>query len=102
MAICYVLRPIFYRRKLSKFYQNQELGEPRTIEVSDAGIRSTILGKADTHFDWAFFNGYDENDELFILIQNKQAKFVVFPKSDMQENSLQELRELAARHLSRA
>ena len=99
LGVLLCVQPFIFQRKLRKMYQRQDLDQSWILEVSPQGVRSTIPGKADTHFEWAFFNRYIETKDLFILLQLKRLIFVTIPKTSLGPGEESELRELLSTYL---
>lgn len=93
------LYPRIFRRKLTKMYKRQELDQPWTIRIDPAGIQSTVPGKCETRFEWAYFDRQVETPELFTLVQSKRLVFITLPKSSLSPDDQIELRKLLAAHI---
>jgi len=98
-SIMSCLYPWIFRRKLTKMYQRQELDRPWTIRIDPTGIQSTLPGKFDTRFEWAYFDRQVETSELFTLVQSKRLIFITLPKSSLSPDDQIELRKLLAAHI---
>ena len=93
------LHPLGFRRRLRKIYRRQELDQPWTIRLEATGIQSTVHGKADTRFEWAYFDRYVETADLFTLIQTKRPAFITLPKWALNSDEQAELRRLLRDHI---
>ena len=99
VSIYYLCSPLLFRKKMRRLYKQQELDCPWTLELSDQGVRSTIPGKADTHFEWAFFDCFIETKDLFCLLQKKRTVFITIANDSLGPAEYDELKRLLATNL---
>ena len=80
-------------------YQRQDLDRPWSVELSDHGIKSTIPNRAETQFEWVYFDRYVETPSLFVIIEPKRLVFIPVAKDSLPVAEQTELRELLDTHL---
>ena len=83
-----------FQRKMRKLYKLQELDLPWTVEVSHEGIHSVIQGRADTKFEWAFFDRFAESEQIFTLLKKERMIFLTIGKDSIQVEEQDRLRSL--------
>jgi hypothetical protein len=93
--------PLLFRRKMKTLYKQQELHREWLIEVSDAGIHSTISGLSDSRLEWAYFNCFVETPEIFVMIKKLRPVFISLPKRVLTPAEQDELRSLLGAHLAK-
>jgi len=102
LGLYFCLWPLLYHRKLKRCYLNQNLDKEWSVELSDTGVRSVLSGQFDAVLNWQFFRCSEETDKLICLINTKHLSFISIPKHLLSEEQLEEIRLLAAKHLTPA
>lgn len=98
---CVAYSPLRFKRRVKNLYDQQELSRESLTEVSIDGIHSKVPGIAETHLEWAYFDGYVETRESFFVLKKLRPMFVLIPKQVLDQNQEEELRQLLASRLAR-
>jgi hypothetical protein len=101
MSLYFMLCPLIFRRKIRKIYRQQQLDREWEIEVAENGIRSRLIGLADSHLEWAYFDAYVETREAFVLLTRLRPVFITIAKAALNDTQRTELRGLLDAHLER-
>jgi hypothetical protein len=99
IGVMFLLQPWILRRKIKKLFLAQQLDRPWTVSASEDGVQSKLPGLADTHLEWGYFTTFAETEEMFVLINSRRPAFISFPKRELDEESLVQLRDLARANL---
>jgi hypothetical protein len=101
ISVYFVLCPILFRQRIRKLYRQQQLDREWEIEVTGNGIRSRLIGLADSHLEWAYFDSYVETTETFVLLKKLRPVFITIAKASLSDAQRLELRSLLDSRLER-
>jgi hypothetical protein len=101
ISLYFVLCPVLFRYRIRKLYRQQQLDRECEIEVAENGIRSRLIGLADSHLEWAYFDSYVETRETFVLLKKLRPVFITIAKATLSDPQKVQLRELLDGRLER-
>ena len=86
---------------MRKLYEQQRLDREWEIDISERGIRSKLIGLAESHLEWAYFDSYVETANSFVLLQKLRPVFLTIGATNLDTTQKTELRGLLDAHLTR-
>ena len=101
MFLVFLFWPLLFRRKMRKLYRQQQLERVWEIEVSERGVHSKLVGLADTHLEWVYFDYYVETPNSFVLLKKLRPVFLTIGAISLDTSQKTELRGLLDAHLAR-